>query len=141
MHRNITLLITSLKISSDLLGVSTSPGYTMRLPEIVILVRLRSNFFGRNSHRTLLKHIYFLYLTGMFSCLMTKTVSEPANNCFLSLSFHLPTPCHRCPRLFVYDYFHTCLILGWLRSWLHSRIFPNSSSKTGMAQFSINSYG
>ena len=54
------------------------PGYTMVLPSIVIRVRLGSDFCGSTSQTTLLKDIYFRLLTGMFSHLITKKVSEPA---------------------------------------------------------------
>ena len=95
--RDSTLSIISLTSSSDPVWVPTSPGYKMLLPAIVILVRLGSNFGGRNSQPNLLREIYFLLLTGIFSCLTTKKVSEPANCCFLGPYFTLPTPWHRRP--------------------------------------------
>ena len=141
LHRDITLLIISLTSSRDPVGVTTLPAYTMLLPVIKILVRLKSDFWGRTSQTTLLNEIYFLRLTVMFSCLTTKKVSEPATRYFLGPSLPLPTPWYRIPSSFVYDCFHISLSLGWLRSWRHLRIFPDYLSKTGMAQFSINSYG
>ena len=139
--RYITLLIMSLTTSSDPIGVTTSPGYTMLLPAIVIIVQLGSDFWGQTSQTTFLKEISFLCLTGMISCLIKKKVSKPANRCFLGPSLPLPTSWHRLPSSFMYYCFHTSLSLGWLRSWRHLILFPNSSSNTGMAHFSINSDG
>ena len=102
-RRDSALLIMSLTSSSDPVGVTTSPGYAMLLQAIVILVRLGSDFWGWTSQTTLLKDIYFLRSTGMFSRLITKKMLEPTTRCFLGLSFPLPTPCHRRPSSFVYD--------------------------------------
>ena len=137
LRLNNTLLIMSLTSSRNPVGVPTSPGYTMLLPAILIHVQFGSDFCGRTSQTTLLKEISFRRLTGMFSCLMTKKVSEPATRCFLGPSPHLPTPWHRRPSSFVYNFFHTFLSLGWLRSWRHLRLFLGYSSNTGISQSSI----
>ena len=116
LRRNSTLLIMSLKRSSDPVGVPTLRRYKMLLPEIVILVQLVSNFWGRTSQTTIMKEIYFLCSTGMFSRLMTKKVSEPATHFFLGTYLPLPTPCHRRSSSFLYYCFFTFLGLWWLRS-------------------------
>ena len=141
LHLDNTLLMMSLKSSGNPIDVSTSPGYTMFLPGIVIRVRLGSNFCSRTLQTTLLKEIYLCHSTGVFSRFMTKKVSKPATCCFLGPSLPLLTSCHRHPSLFVYDFFHTILSLGWLRIWRHSRLFPHSSSNTGISQSRINSDG
>ena len=87
-----TLLIMSLTSSSDPVGVPISPGYVMLLTEIVILVRLGSDYWGRNSQTTFLKDIYFLRSSIIFSHLMTKKVSELTNCCLLGPSLPLNTP-------------------------------------------------
>ena len=97
LHRDITLLIMSLTSSSDPVGVPTLPGYLILLPEIVILVWLGSDFWGRTSQTKFLKDLYFLLSIGMFLHLMTKKVSESATRCFLGTSLPLLTPWHRRP--------------------------------------------
>ena len=78
LHINNTLSMMSLTSLSDPIGVPTLPGYTMLLPEIVLRVGLRSDFWGQTSQTTLLNEVSFRNSTGMFSRLIKKKVLEPA---------------------------------------------------------------
>ena len=92
LRSNSKLLIMSLMSSSDTLGVPTSPMYKMLLSEIIILVLLGSDSLGADFTDNFSERDLFLCLTGMFSRLMTKKVSEPATRCFLGIYLPLPTP-------------------------------------------------
>ena len=53
-RREMTLLTRSLTSLKEPVGVPTLPGYHMRLPQMVMRVRLGSAFCGLNSQTTLM---------------------------------------------------------------------------------------
>ena len=140
-RRNSTLLIISLTISSDSVGGPTSPGVYNVTSKDRDPCAIRVWCFGADFTDNFSGRYFFSPFKWNVLAFDDKEGVEACHSLFLWVFSPLPKPWDRRPILFVYDCLHTSLSLWWLRSWRHSMIFPDSSSKTGMAKFSINSDG
>ena len=95
--RDRTLLSKILTRSREAVLVTTSPGYLIFWPTIVMWVRLGLALSGRKVQTTFEKAISFLRSRGMFSYQMGWKVSVPSTRCLEGSDGLVPMPWHSRP--------------------------------------------